>query len=325
MSNYFSYLPDVFVRTSTYRQNNVDPFIKTKNLFRRVKVREDIEGLVTGFTQYTIINNERPDNVSEKFYSDPQYDWVVLMTNNITNIYDEWPMTEDELYNYCVSTYSSPEDIHHYETFEVKDTKGNIVLRAGLTIPSNFTYRRPDGTTVATDDLIHPVTNYEFEAAKNDFKRNIYILRKPYLTTFLEEFQTLVEYEDSREVDSNTGVKKTSDAIKENFIPVKPTYSTNIGQTSSVDFAVQQDFGNITVDTSGATIEEGQQLADGSTTVTTGSTGTQTNAASTSSDTAITETASNTTDSSSSSSSSSSGSSGSSGSSQGGYGGYGGY
>ena len=228
-------------------------------------------------------------------------------------------MTEDELYKYCVSTYSSPEDIHHYETFEVKDTKGNTVLRAGLTIPPNFTYRRPDGTTVATDDLVHPVTNYEFEAAKNDFKRNIYILRKPYLTTFLEEFQSLVEYEDSREVDSNTGVKKTSDAIKENFIPVKPTYSTNIGQTSSVDFAVQQDFGNITVDTSGATIEEGQQLADGSTTVTTTESSTSTNAAS--SNTAITETASNTTDS-SSSSSSSSGSSGSSGSSQGGYGGY---
>ncbi len=320
MSNYFSYLPDVFVRTSTYRQNNVDPFIKTKNLFRRVKIRDDIEGLITGFTQYTIVNNERPDNVSQKFYNDPQYDWVVLMTNNITNIYDEWPMTEDELYKYCVSTYSSPEDIHHYETFEVKDTKGNIVLRAGLTIPPNFTYRRPDGTMVATADLVHPITNYEYEANKNDFKRNIYILRRPYLTTFLEEFQQLVEYEDSREVDDNTGVKKTTDAIKENFIPVKPTYSTNIGQTSSVDFAVQQDFGNITVDTSGATIEEGQQLADGSTTVTTTESSTSTNAAS--SNTAITETASNTTDSSSSSSSSSSGSSGSSGSSQGGYGGY---
>ena len=319
MSNYFSYLPDVFVRTSTYRQNNVDPFIKTKNLFRRVKIRDDVEGLVTGFTQYTIVNNERPDNVSQKFYGDPQYDWVVLMTNNVTNIYDEWPMTEDELYKYCTSTYNSPEDIHHHETFEVKDTRGNIVLRAGLTIPSNFTYRRPDGTMVATVDLVHPITNYEFESAKNDFKRNIYILRRPYLTTFLEEFQSLVEYEDSREVDSNTGVKKTTDAIKENFIPVKPTYSTNIGQTSSVDFAVQQDFGNITVDTSGATIEEGQQLSDGSTTVTTNESSTSTNAAS--SNSAITETASNTTDSSSTSSSSSSSSSGSSGSS-GGYGGY---
>ena len=173
---------------------------------------------------------------------------------------------------------------------------------------------------VPPSELIVPITNYEFEAKKNDFKRNIYVLRRPFLTTFLEEFQSLVEYEDSREVDDNTGFKKTKDAIKENFIPVKPTYSTNIGQTPSVDFAVQQDFGNITVDTSGATIEEGQQLADGSTTVTTS---TQTNTASTSSDTAITETASNTTDSSSSSSSSSSsGSSGSSGSSQGGYGGY---
>ena len=84
MSNYFSYLPDVFVRTSTYRQNNVDPFIKTKNLFRRVKVREDIEGLVTGFTQYTIVNKERPDNVSEKFYRDTQYDISLINISETT-------------------------------------------------------------------------------------------------------------------------------------------------------------------------------------------------------------------------------------------------
>ena len=321
MSNYFSYLPNVYVRTATYRQNNVDPYILTKNLFRRVKIRDDVEGFITGFTQYTIVNNERPDNVSMKMYGDPEYDWVILMTNNITNLYDEWPMTEDELYKYCVSTYDSPEGIHHHESQEVKDQNGNIILKAGLTIPHNFTYRRPDGTMVPPSELIVPITNYEHEAKKNDFKRNIYVLRRPFLTTFLEEFQSLVEYEDSREVDDNTGFKKTRDAIKENFIPVKPTYSTNIGQTPSVDFAVQQDFGNITVDTSGATIEEGQQLADGSTTVTTTESSTSTNAAS--SNSAITETASNTTDSSSSSSSSSSsGSSGSSGSSQGGYGGY---
>ena len=128
MSNYFSYLPNVYVRTSTYRQNNVDPHILTKNLFRRVKIREDVEGLVTGFTQYTIVNNERPDNVSQKFYDDPQYDWVVMMTNNIVNIYDEWPMTEDELYKYCVSKYTTPEGIHHHETKTIKDGRGNCLL-----------------------------------------------------------------------------------------------------------------------------------------------------------------------------------------------------
>ena len=87
MSNYFSYLPNVYVRTATYRQNNVDPYILTKNLFRRVKIRDDVEGFITGFTQYTIVNNERPDNVSMKMYGDPEYDWVILMTNNITNLF----------------------------------------------------------------------------------------------------------------------------------------------------------------------------------------------------------------------------------------------
>ena len=173
MSNYFSYLPNVYVRTTTYRQNNVDPYVLTKNLFRRVKIRDDVEGFVTGFTQYTIVNNERPDNVSMKMYGDPEYDWVIMMTNNITNLYDEWPMTEDELYKYCVSTYDSPEGIHHHESQEVKDQNGTTILKAGLTIPHNFTYRRPDGTMVPPSELIVPITNYEFEAKKNDFKRNI--------------------------------------------------------------------------------------------------------------------------------------------------------
>ena len=92
---YFTYLPDVMVRTSSYRQNNVDPYKLAKNLFRRIKIREKLEDVILGFDQYTISINERPDQVAYKKYGNMQFDWIVLLCNNITNVYEEWPMAED--------------------------------------------------------------------------------------------------------------------------------------------------------------------------------------------------------------------------------------
>ena len=95
MSNYFSYLPNVYVRTSSYRQNNVDPYFLAKNVFRRIKIREDLEDVLLGFEQYTIENNQRPDQVALEFYGDMGMDWVVLLCNNVINVYEDWPMTEE--------------------------------------------------------------------------------------------------------------------------------------------------------------------------------------------------------------------------------------
>ena len=62
-----------------------------KNLFRRVKIRDDLSDVILGFEKYTIQNNERPDQVAQKVYGNVNYDWVVLLVNNIINVYDEWP------------------------------------------------------------------------------------------------------------------------------------------------------------------------------------------------------------------------------------------
>ena len=115
MSTYFSYLPEVYVRTSSYRTNNVDPYVLAKNIFRRIKIRENLDDIVLGFSQYTIPNNSRPEQVAYEFYGRMEYDWVVLLTNNIINVYDEWPMTEHELYQYMVRKYgpANVESIHN--------------------------------------------------------------------------------------------------------------------------------------------------------------------------------------------------------------------
>ena len=264
MSNYFKQLPNVYVRTSSYRQNSVDPYVLAKNIFRRIAIRENLEDIILGFSQYTIRNNDRPDQVALEYYDSMQYDWVILLTNNIINIYDEWPMNEHELQIYIDRKYeSNPSGVHHWVTQEVRDNRGRLVLKGDIQVPEDFTYTKYDGTVVPKELLVRPISNYDFEYEQNEFKRNIYLLRKDYVGQFIEEFSNLVKYLPNEETDTDTLDKRTYNAVSEAFIPVKPTYSTNIGQTPSIAFATQQDFSSKVFGSSEATISEGDTLATG--------------------------------------------------------------
>jgi hypothetical protein len=183
-------------------------------------------------------------------------------------------MSEDELERYIDSEYEEEADsVHHWVTQEVKDTKGRVLLKAGREVPENFTYRRLDGTYLPKDTIIRPISVYDHETEKNDYKRNIYLLRKTYLTGFIQEFKNLCKYLPNAETDPETQSKKSLDTVEEQFVTTKPTYSTNIGQTSSIDFASESDYSSRTFDTNGATISEGDVLADGTTVVTTSTAG----------------------------------------------------
>tara|TARA_B100000029_G_scaffold346869_1_gene339227 strand:- start:659 stop:1498 length:840 start_codon:yes stop_codon:yes gene_type:complete len=263
---YFTHLPLVEVRTSSYRQNNVDPYTVARNIFRRIKIREQLEDVILGFNQYTIRTNERPDQVAWKAYGNMEYDWVVLLCNNIINIYEEWPMTEDELERYIDNTYDEDADsVHHWVTQEIKDLKGRVLVKSGRQVPEDWTYTRPDGTLIPKDELVMPISVYDHEAKKNDYKRNIYLLRREFVTGFVEEFTNLTSYLPNSETNEETGAKKSLNTTQEQFQTVKPTYSTNIGETSSIEFASEADYSSKEFDTSGPTIEQGDVLADGST------------------------------------------------------------
>lgn len=278
---YFSQLPNVYVRTTSYRNNSVDPYVLAKNIFRRIAIRKDLDSALLGFSQYTILNAERPDQVSTKFYGTSKYDWVVLISNNIINLYDEWPMNEHELYNYVIRKYGSAGGIHHWVTQDVRDGKGRLVLSGNREVKENFTYMKYDGTMVPKLDLIKPISNWEHEYEQNEYKRNIYILREEYISMFLQEFSSLVAYLPNEETDPDTLAKKSLNTTQESFKSVSPRYATNIGQTSSIEFSVQQDFSSKTFSSATKTINQGDVLATGAvvaktTTAITGKAGTST-------------------------------------------------
>ena len=134
---YFRELPNLQYISVFKDRNFINEYTDAKNIFKRPKLRDDIKQIATGFEYYQVIGNERPDQIAEKYYSDPELDWVILITNNITNISQEWPLDNDSLYKYMLDKYKSEEEIykiHHYETIEFKDDFGRVLIQGGIEV-----------------------------------------------------------------------------------------------------------------------------------------------------------------------------------------------
>jgi len=217
MSNYFRQLPD-FEYVSRLPDARISDYIPVKNLFKKGKLREDIIEQAAVFTKYKIKGDDRPDNVAQELYGDSDLDWVVLASNNIINVYDEWPMTQVNFENYLLDKYQTFENIsaiHHHETTEVKNKAGAIITAAGLEVDSNFSVTYYDSVEEGynTKFPVIPVTNYDYEERLQDNKRNIFTLKPRYLNIAKDDLKEMMEYKKgSTQYKSKT--LKTADNIK---------------------------------------------------------------------------------------------------------------
>lgn len=133
---YFRQVPNFDYVSRNPGDKYISQYISVKNLFKRGKLREYIFGNLTFFEKYSIVGDERPDNIAFKFYGDSTLDWVVLISNNILNIQSEWPMPQRTFDKVMLERYGSYENlysgIHHYETTEIKNSLGITVLKEGI-------------------------------------------------------------------------------------------------------------------------------------------------------------------------------------------------
>ena len=217
MSNYFSQLPD-FEYVSRLPDARISDYIPVKNLFKKGKLREDIIEQTAVFTKYKIKGDDRPDNVAQELYGDPDLDWVVLASNNILNVYDEWPMTQRNFENYLLEKYGTYEQmnaVHHYETTEVKNKQGAVITAAGLQVDSDFSVTYYDALEEGynTKYPVTSVTNYDFEQKIQDDRRNIFTLKPRYLNIAKDDLKEMMEYKKgSTQYKSKT--LKTADNIR---------------------------------------------------------------------------------------------------------------
>ena len=202
---YFRELPNLRYPSFLSEKTSSLDFVEVKNVFRRVKLRDDLQNNFTVFERYEIPMGFRPDVVAEELYGSDQLDWVVLTVAGILNVRNEWPLSDRDLYDYSFDKYGEDlNSIRFFETKEVKDTNGRLILPKGKVVDSNFTIPKP-GEPTATLNPVVGISNYEYETRLNDEKRSIFVLREGYIQTFLNDIREIMTYDESSEfIDERT-------------------------------------------------------------------------------------------------------------------------
>ena len=198
---YFRYIPDFDYVSRLPKAQNISDYIRVKNLFKRTKIAEQIFSDLTFFTKYQIITDERPDNVAFKVYGDSNLDWMVLLANNIVNVQQEWPLEHTSYYNYLINKYGSDaalQNVHHYETREIKNSVGKVIVPEGLEVASDFSITFFDTglgvqQTVSTE-IVTEITNEVYEIRIIDDMRNINIIKPRFVGLIIEEIEKVMKY-----------------------------------------------------------------------------------------------------------------------------------
>ena len=189
----------------------------SKNLFRRVRFRDNLNALYVASTRYTIKQGETPEQVANKQYGSPDWYWTILILNNIIDIRSDWPVSDYELDSAIEKNYGdTQDDIRFWETKEIFEGN-NLVLEGGVIIEYNqstsaqqvvgyypsYTFTTPTGSLLSGSQVMTPITNREFEYRENEKKKEIFLIRPEFLTTMEEEIATLFAYDTDYKIDSN--------------------------------------------------------------------------------------------------------------------------
>ena len=209
---YFRELPNLLYQSFLPDKRSSLDYTEVKNLFRRTKLRDDLQNVFTIFDKYEIPDGFRPENVAEDFYGNDELDWVVLTTAGIVNVRNEWPLNNRDIFNYSFEKYGDNlNTTRFFETKEIKNSSGSIILEKGKVVDSDFVFKYYDtngivevkGTNVRTG-----VSNYDYEVRLNEEKRSIFVLKPEYLQQFLNDFRDIILYGQSSQT-INDNLMKT--------------------------------------------------------------------------------------------------------------------
>ena len=154
-----------------------------KDIFRRMKVRDNIKNNLALYATYDVVPGDTPETISFKHFGSTDYFWVICLMNDITDRYYDWPLDYQAFEEYVTDKYDNPQAIHHYE----KDQSSGATTGNG---PGDFSHKIEVNST---DTDGQSVSNYEYEQRLQDQKRQIKLLDKAYLNQFVEEFERLVQ------------------------------------------------------------------------------------------------------------------------------------
>tara|TARA_Y100001963_G_scaffold157434_1_gene253650 strand:- start:1666 stop:2193 length:528 start_codon:yes stop_codon:yes gene_type:complete len=148
------------------------------NLLKRVAMRTKVRAETLLFDTYDVKEGESPESIAFKLYGDTEYQWIVLLFNNITDRYHQWPLTTPQFLQFVNDKYDNPNDTHHYE---INQTSGDTTVKINI------------GTDNTDFPSATPITNIEYEQERQDEIRQIRLLDPTYVEQVTDEFEKLIK------------------------------------------------------------------------------------------------------------------------------------
>ena len=177
---YFNAIPFIY-----YDSKGQGDYKEVTNLLRRVALRTKVRTNVLFFDTYDVKEGETPEIIAHKLYGDPELHWVILLINDITDRYHQWPMSTPQFLAFINDKYDNVDDVHHYTIAQSSgdtDTKIEVYKNSALYTGDSDFY-----ASAST------VTNFEYEENQQDEKRKIRLLDPKYINQFVTEFKSLMK------------------------------------------------------------------------------------------------------------------------------------
>ena len=179
-------LPDLMYNFSP---NQLDAkFILAKNIWKRGEILKEFKTSISLFDEFIVKNGERPEDIATQLYRNPFYNWTILVINDITDVYAQWPKSVQQLQDFINQKYDNPMATKHHITTEVKDANNNIIVPAGKVVPSNFQVSYYNGSTTVTSTPVASVTNATYETELNSKKQNIQVVKPELIEDFVSVY-----------------------------------------------------------------------------------------------------------------------------------------
>lgn len=156
MSKYFTYFKKI-----EYQGKEI------RDITNRSKIRENLLSDPFIYLPYTIGDGEKPETVAQLYYGSVDDTWLVLLANNITDPYYDWPLSDEEFDQYFINKYS-----------DYSNKTGADVIRWGqnVNVKDNIIYYykvidkslEPETTVSAIASNVIDVTNEQIQVLLND-------------------------------------------------------------------------------------------------------------------------------------------------------------
>ena len=177
---YFNKIPYIL-----YDSKGQGDYKEVTNLLRRVALRTKVRSNVLFFDTYDVKEGETPEIIADKLYNNSQLHWVILIINDITDRYHQWPMSTPQFLEFINDKYDNVDDVHHYT---IPQSSGDTNVK--IEVYKNSALYTGDLDFYASVSI---VTNFEYEENVQDENRKIRLINPNYIEQFVEEYENLMK------------------------------------------------------------------------------------------------------------------------------------